>query len=503
MTWLRSNWLKGLVLPILLALLRACWVWLWLELIRVGLLPSLDAPLVPLPALSLFYLLSLLAARYLLSDFIPLDVARYWEAALGIGAVVLLIWWRFYGGLYAPWQLQWLRDLGQSLVSWENELPGVVILVPVLIYVWLRGVLDGRATLYRDDVWNAFSVGFAAIALAGVMSGAGQRGLPAGAYLAVFLFFGSGLAAVALASLESVNATALRRGDDRLRFDRYWLISVGSIIAVLLLAGFVLSALISPQSVAQMLRWTTVILDTLGLILYYVLLVLAYIVFFFLGPLLNWLQSMLDNGEGERPEPVQMPDFQEQFENAPKGQAALPPAIAQVLPWLGLAALIFIVGLVFALALRRFYGAKDDESNETRESILSRSLLQEQLSALVRRFGRGRARLGHPFFSLDGEQEARRIVRAAYQELLAAAKTVGKAHRRDQTPTEFREAVAHAYPQEAQSLQELTAVYLKARYAAQLPSAGEASAARHAWQAVQQALAPGEVEQPPESEVKT
>ena len=490
MIWLRSNWLKGVVLPVLLATLRACWVWTWLELARTGLSPSLTTQLMPLPVLILLPLASLFTARFLLSGRLSLPIARVVEAVAGMATILLLIWWRFYASQYAPWNPQWLHDLGWSLISWENELPTPVILVPFLIYFWLRGVLDGRGPLYREDVWNAFSVGFVALALAGVMSLSGARGLPAGVYEAAFLFFGTGLAAIALASLETTRSSAAQRGDDQLAFNRYWFISVASIIVVLLLAGFILSALITPQAVAHMLQWTSIVLDVLGLVLYYVLLVFAFIVFLFIGPLINLLQRLLAGSGSEDSAPMQMPDFQKQLEDIPKGDAALPPAIAQLLPWLGLAAVILVIGLAFAVALRRFYGGKDDENVETRESILTRSLLQEQLAGLRKRFRRGRPRPINPFLSLAGEPEARRMVRAAYQALLAVTRNLGQPRRRDQTPTEFRDALGQTWPAEQQSLATLTAAYLTARYAARAPSPEEAAAARQAGEEKPPAVVP-------------
>jgi hypothetical protein len=490
MTWLRSNWLKDVVLPLLLATLRACWLWTWLEIARSGLAPSVTTQLLPLPVLALVSLAGLFTARRLLSSSLNLRAARLLEAALGMAVITLLIWWRFYSD-EAPWNLQWLRALGVSLVSWESELPGPLILVPFLIYSWLRGVLDGRAHLYRDDVWNAFAVGFVALAVAGVVALSGQRGLPPGTYLAAFLFFGSGLAAIALASLESTRSMATRRGDDQLTFNRYWFISVASIIIALLIIGFVLSALITPQAVAQMLQWTSIILDVLGLILYYLFLIFAFIVFLVLGPLITLMRRLLAGSASEAAQPIQMPDFQKQLEGLEKGNAAvLPSAISRLLPWLGLAVVIFVIGLIFAIALRRLYAGKEEEIIETRESILSASLLMEQLGGLRQRLRRSRPRFANPFFSLDGEQEARRIIRAAYQDLLAAARRLGQPHRRDQTPTEYGNALKQTWPGEESPLTTLTAAYLKARYAAQPPSSDEAQAAWQAWEKVRASVIP-------------
>lgn len=492
MVWLRSNWLRAVAPPALLGLARACWLWLWLETLRDSVAASEPAPLLPVHVLALAYLASFAVARLLLSGRLPLRAARLLEALAGLVAIALMVWQRFYGGQYAPWDGRWLVALGQSLVGWEGELPGAIIVLPVVIYVWLRGVLDAGSNLYRDDVWGAFTAGFAIIALAGVTSVVSGRALPAGAHDVVFLFFAAGLAALAFASLESSSAMAARRGDQQVRFDRYWLISVGSVIAAMLLAGVVISALITPEAVARMLRWTTAVLDVLGLALYYVVLVFAYSAFLFLEPLLRLAERALSGSRQQQTAPMETPGWQQQLEEIPRGQATLPGWLSHLLPWLGLLAVILIVGLAFAIALRRLQKADDDEPPETRESILTRSLLQEQLGGLSRRLRRRRLPLLTPFLSLEGEEGTRRIIRSVYQSLLAAARAHGLARRRAETPTEYLAGLAGRWPDEESNLDTLTRAYEKARYGRAAPSDEEATAARQAWDGMQPAIAPGE-----------
>jgi len=82
------------------------------------------------------------------------------------------------------------------------------------------------------------------------------------------------------------------------------------------------------------------------------------------------------------------------------------------------------------------------------------------------------------------------MVRAAYQAFLAATMTLGHPHRREQTPTEYRDALQVAWPAEEPPLATLTTAYLKARYAAAAPSSDEAAAARQAWEQMQATIVP-------------
>ena len=82
--------------------------------------------------------------------------------------------------------------------------------------------------------------------------------------------------------------------------------------------------------------------------------------------------------------------------------------------------------VVFALALRYFRNQRSESAEETRETILSRDLLHDQLSSLWHDW---RARLRHglaqtsPFLSLEGVESQRRAIRALYQQLLSAPRS--------------------------------------------------------------------------------
>jgi len=300
---------------------------------------------------------------------------------------------------------------------------------------------------------------------------------------------------LAYSSLETTGTMASRRGDEQLRFDRYWLTSVGSVIALMLMAAFVVSALVTPESVARLLRWTTSILDVLGLALYYALVVLAYVVFLFIEPLLRLAERALSGSREQPPAPREMPDFEQQLRDLPQGQAQLPHWLTQVLPWLGLVVVILAVGLAFAVALRRLSQSREKDLIETRESILTRALLREQLASLSRRVRRQRPRETEPFLSLADEEDTRRTIRRVYQALLAAAARRGLARRRDQTPAEYQAGLARNWPSAAPGLDVLTAAYRRARYAPRAPSTEEASAAQEAWNDMQQVIEPPTGEQ--------
>ena len=240
--------------------------------------------------------------------------------------------------------------------------------------IWLRGVWDGRLPPSHEEVWHSFAFGFLALAALLLMSKLDPAGFPPGADRWLLLFFASGMAALALASLDLSAITGRMDATMRVRLNRYWLASVLTVIVVLVGIGLLLGALITPDTVAYVLGWTSGLLNLIGTILGYILLAVVYVVFLVLTPLINWLHSLA--GGQPRQQPMQMPDFQRQVHPIPTQTGVeLSPALAELLRWLGAGAIVLILVVAFALALRYFRRGDDEETDETRESIVSRELL--------------------------------------------------------------------------------------------------------------------------------
>jgi hypothetical protein len=491
-TWKRFNWLSDGAIPLLVALLRVLWLAPWLELVRQWAAPSAHAPVLSLGVMLAFMLCSMLAARLAAGRLANLALARGVLVVCAFVAILFVLWRQFYSAHSGFLEPRWLTAMADEMGGWEGSLPASLLAVPLLLYMWLQGTVDGQRALDRDETWRAFTVGFVALALCATVSFAAGQGIPAGLSNLVLIFFAAGMAALALSSLETTRGYASGKGEGQIAVDRYWLISVASVIVVLLVAGLLLSVLLTPDVVARLLAWTSGVMDLLGKLLYYVLLVFAYLIFALLQPLINLLQSHVREKNGEQT--LQLPDYKEQLEQVQRGAATLPPEWGAVLRWLGLVLFLVIIGLIFALALRRLQRRKDESSDETRESILTRDLLSRQLSGLLRgrlRRWQGRAAQAFsPFLALDGEQETRRQVRQIYQSFLAVMSERGRKRERSQTPAEFERTVQSDVAQEQAALAILTDSYVQARYAAHPPQRSRVEPVRQAWQRLHALLVP-------------
>ncbi len=481
MSWRRWNWLNDAWLPLLLATLRACWLWPCLEIARRGLSPSLAEDLLPLPLIVAITLGGMAAARRTLTGNASLLRARVEVAGLGLATILAALWYQFYRAI-PVWDVRWVGTLGQAMLHWGSEVPPPFIVLLVAAYLWLRGVLDGREPLDHEDIWGAFTVGFLGLAFALLAAAAGSGQLLASVSRLIFPFFAIGMAALALSSLEPVNKSVKESGT-RLGFNRYWAASVASVTAGLMGLGLVLSALVTPEMIANSLSWTSAILKILGQGLVLVFLAIAYLIFLLLEPLLAWVQTL---ARPDAPSPqLQLPDFQRQIEEMAKDTTPASLTIGEWPRWVGLVGLILLIAVIFALALRRFRRDAGVEIDETRETILSGDLLQAQLSALWRnwrdRFKHAPERVFDPFLSLEDEVDTRRAVRAVYQALLGAAKARGLPRMRSQTPLEYQRKLEEALPGAQDALNTITNVYQRARYAPQPPPAEHVEWVRQAW----------------------
>jgi hypothetical protein len=507
MRWQRWNWLDHGLLPLLLALVRFGWLWPWLHLGRLLLLPNQTGELldpgwligVPLLSLSLAHLAPVIDLPPERPNAMSRVLMPWWvrlgSAVVGVLVIALALWWQLYRADFVVWDGAWLDALGQRLIDWESPaLPALILEIGALIYLWLRGMLDAAQPMSHDDVWGVVVMGVVALVLyllAAALLGVGLLGNIGNL---VVLLFAAGMTALAFSSLKTTVGldyalgSGQRRAIKAVQTTRYWLISVVVVVGGLIGLGLLVVLVIAPEQVGRLVALVStaigLVLRLIGLVLIaisYVLFVLSYYIVQLLMPLLQRLMQLLQ--DLQLIEPPQRPE--------PTPTSALEQLTSEAIPdayrWLALALVVLAVLVIFALVLRRMRALQSEEIDEVRESILSAGLLQEQLAALWRKLF-GRPQPSQPFLALDGEPESRRRIRAAYQQLLARAGAIGWARLRAQTPVEYGQQLTIQVAETTAPLTTLTQRYNQARYAPDLPSFSETESAQQAWAQVQTQL---------------
>ncbi len=498
------HWLGDGLLPLLLALVRACWLWPWLTLLRRTLTGE-EQPLLPLPLIVALPVASLLLARLLRqSDAVdpgrarqtprrdvPLSV-RLAVTGGGLLALLLVLWGRYYAGAYWLWETAWLVQLGNGLIRWETGVPAAFLTLLAAAFLWLRGLQDAPKRLSHDDVWASFRVGLGAIVLYLLLVSLSSLSLSGVDRRLIVLFFALGMVALAVSNLSTVAGLdralggAGSTGSGRTpSVDRFWLLNTGLVVAGLLGAALLVNLLVAPQSL-------TVVFDALGAVLRFawwlislVLVAITYVVAFIVFWLLQWLQPYL-NRMMERLAESPLRETLEALQEVPEPE---PQAVADAaaLPdsyrWLGLTVLLVGLAIAFYLALRRLRAAAREADEEARDSIFSSELLSDQAGNLLQNVLnrlRGVAR-ANPFLPLDGEPDSRRAIRAVYQALLAGASQRGHPRRPSHTPVEYGSRLSREKALGEDDLATITSGYLAARYAPDAPSRAEAERVEAAW----------------------
>lgn len=506
-----STWLSDSILALLLTLMRYAWLWPWFELVRAFLAPQYQGELLApwaliVPPLVAFGLTRFVAGETLINatntgqvNDAPTWRNRLFVALVGLVGILAILWWQLYASRYPLWHVGWLQQLGDTLIHWDINvgLPAAGIAIALLVALWLKGLGDAVRTMTHDDVWGVLQTGIVALVLYLAILSRRPVGLPPILFQQVLLLFTAGMVALAFSSLKITMGLdrALGMGQRRAAatpmLSRYWLMSVTVTVVILLGVGLGIGALVAPEQLARLLAMIQAIASAIGRVIGWVILMVGYLLFmivYYIVLLLEPLIRRLFQAIQESPlmELAQLPEQQLELEQV----LADPTVIPDTYRWIALALFVATLLLIFALAVRRLRTTPAVLVDEVRESILTTDLLQEQLASLWNRWFGRRPGQADTFLSLTGEEESRRRIRTAYQQLLALTATLGQSRQPGVTPTEYQAALQVPTAEAAQQLAALTTAYHQARYAADTPTAAQAATAQAAWERVQTDLVP-------------
>jgi len=295
------------------------------------------------------------------------------------------------------------------------------------------------------------------------------------------LFLSSGLATLALISISTTLREQERMTGVKLQIDRYWLTIMVVIVAVVIVAGLIIGQLVAPESLLALLGILRPIWQLIRNVFLIILFVFAYLFFSLLEPLLADLQ----NRPADIPTTFMSPVEAESIEDLAKQASGIPPAFTVILQIILIAGAVGIIALFFYLAFRRREKralALEDDVLETRETILSLDLLQEQLKGLFDGLRRRRASI---FADLGALDDPRVAIRQMYQKLLAHAIELKRPRSKQQTPDTYRPALSSLHPGREAAIETLTRLYALARYGRTPPTQEQLAEARNAFASVQ------------------
>ena len=477
--WTRWNWVEFWLIPVIVAIMRVAWLAPMVQLVLNNVFVHPVG--VVYPAWWLFVLM--LGATALQRWLQP----RRWglAVAIAVGLLAVPITWAIVLGFTPEAPFAWLLGQLLALTDFSIGLPSGLLIMIVTLLVWRRGLLSDE--IRYTSVWTSFV--FGTLTLGGLMLLREEflMDIPA-MYLtpAMVTFVLSGLLALALLSLTGTLSVEERRGSGMISIDQYWLLAIGSLVLATMLVGWLLGLAFAPETVLHILSFFAPLWEALVFLLVGFATLIAYLLLWILTPLVEALYRRVMPVIRE----FDIDELREfLFEQAPTPDMDV---VGNGIDWGAILRPLFVVVLVaiavwlFIRAWQRLRSGGDPDVVETRESILSTSLIKEQLRDLFRR----RRGVSTPFYPLDPARSNRDAVRAYYQNLLASMQKAGLPRPKGATPYRFDGILSVHWPDEKALLDALTEEYVRARYAPEEPSDEQVERAMQVWQALQHTVNP-------------
>ncbi|MGN6674623.1 MAG: DUF4129 domain-containing protein [Thermomicrobiales bacterium] len=486
MRWLTSRWPAELFVPVLVATLEAAAIAPVLAFLGGNLGGRTPWP----AALALLGLLAFWSTRVFARHDLVLDAARARSLLLWLVATLALLlveYERQWGLLGAPAHL--VADLRRPLT---HGLP-LLGAIALALLAWRRGLSYGSdpnpfiPEALRVLVRAVFLALAVEVLFAALVRPYGEPAL-ASARVAVPVAIVAGLLAIAAGQLEAARRQAARRAG-RAPGRGGWLTFAGGAALLILIVALVIGGVLGHNVWA--LLYTPVItgLRLLTNGIEYLLIAVAFVLFFLLYPFFWLVQAIVGNAQPQQQQqkpqqPAKPPDFS-QFQH--QAQSGLSPEVELVLRGIAVVAVAAACIFVLLSALRRYRTLRPDEdTDEARESLWSRDLALAQLRQLFRR--RQRRQAAGAAYDLTRDPAS---VREAYRALdaLALHQGIGRAAR--ESASAFAARLASAWPESAAAVADLTARYLRVRYGEQ-PDDADRAPVRAAWQRIRAARLAGQ-----------
>jgi len=478
--WKHFRWIESVIIPVTSALMRAAWI---TPVIRFGLNSFFVSPQgVEFPGwLVLMLLLGGSLAEVLLQDHPDGQTINVGVGLLVIAAVAASLFHLDVIHLGA-----WLKRFLADLTSFSDAIPASLVVIVTAALLWGRGMAASWNS-YRE-LFRGFLVGVVVLGFLMLVTDASsweRIGMSIWGTLGAFLV--SALMSLAMMGAYEVLSVERFSSGRSLTLSRHWLMAAGSVMLAVVVLGWVTAQVLTPGAVGGLLELLSPIWILLRTILSYIILGIAYVIFWAIGPLLDLLKVQ-ESGRWEQA----TEGLRETLENElefPEPTPAEPNMALQMI--LRVALLVVIIGgiaLLFYLLYRRRRQRKAIVVADEREFVFSGELLNRQIRDMLGRVRRAPSPL--PFLDVTGE-DPRYVIRRLYQRWLARMRDLGHARSPALTPLSYARVLSDLVGSERKALGTLTDAYLVARYAPDPPTQEQVDAARRALESLEARLASG------------
>ncbi len=477
------DWLAVVFYPLAVILMEAFWVAPCLSWVGVWPVFTEARPVLSLASVIIVVVASLVITRVFTGQQWALWKIRLIVIGSGLLTMLLVLAVEYNDG-YAFLSASWFGHIGQVLGDTFSNTGTIVVAIPVIVYLWWRGIMLGQSTSYFRDIYRSFLLGMAALIaliifwqISAASGKIPKPGTDIGINVIAFFFFG--LLAIAISHLYNMRRT-MPKEEAKLTSVWRWLPVMLGVIGGMIVIGFGVASAISPDFIDTVGRGASAVFGFLGKILEYIMWPIIYIIQGLITAF-YWFMSLFT---GEQPlEPNANLTDNMTLPITAVEPSGLPPLVTAIVKWSVLAIIIAVVIFIMVKAISRYRDRRArDDFDEVRESLFSWRGFRDDLKEFFKSFGRKRKAPKATPYRFDEDAAGRLDIREIYRHMQWEAGRSGIPRRRHETAEEYAERIEHIVPDSTLPLGSLTDMYENVRYGEEIASVAKEDSANNIWQ---------------------
>ncbi len=463
----KFDWLAVIFYPLAVILMEAFWIYPWLVWLGGWPIYSEQRPVLSLASVIIVLAVSLLVTRVVLRQKWPMWTAQSVIVGGGLVAILLALGVEYSEG-YGFLSGGWFAHAGRILWHIFENTHTIVAALPVLLYLWWRGINLGQTTTYFKDIYRSFLLGMVALIVLIIIwqISAGSDdfvALGADVGLNVIAFFFFGLIAIAVCHLYTMRST-MPKEEAALTSVKRWLPIMLGLVGSMAVVSFIVASVFSEEFFTAIGHGAGVFFGFLGKIFNYILIPFNY-VFDAIFWVLRFLLELIRSDQPFQPEGSGNMSFPAAT-TVTRGD--LPEAAVLAIKWVVIAVIVAVVIFILVKAISRITARRSREDiEEIHESLWSWRGFRDDLALLFSMMGNRFKRKRTPVVPqkpLDDDTSRRLNIREIYRHLLREAARSGLARRRHETPGEYSGRLEKSVPDGSESLEQVTDLYINVRY---------------------------------------
>ena len=470
----KVNWISDVFPPLAVILMEVFSLCAWL--IFIGSLPMVTHDRPPLTFWSLLFILggSFIAARFFLKRKWPIAWIQITIMACGLVAIFLALRVEYAAG-FSLFGARWFAIYGNEIINFFTKYPPFVFAIIAGLYLWWRGISLARSRLYFDDIYHSFLIQLVLLVFLIIMWSFTYKTGPLknitssiGIYIVGFFFFG--LLALALTNLRIIQEKFRKKGELSKNFGRRWLTTILIVIGAVTLLGIGLASIFSSQFISLLGKFMNSISGAYSAVINFILLAIGLLVqlIYDIG---EFLINLIPKPKALTTTPETSP-LVATTTTPGSGGVYYNPQLVLIIKLVFLALIIFGVIFLISRAIQRQHRKElTEDVEEEQESLWSWEGFKADLMVFFKAIFQLFKRKKKPAqanittdWQVEDDIERRLNIREIYQHLLWHGSLLKIPREKYETPSEYARRLGQVVPDGKEPLDEITGLYIDARY---------------------------------------